>query len=167
MLIERDPARDTEDILRALGALLDAYAARGVLIREAPDGLLVRALVAPTLQARMEDAYVPMEREFGSAALLEQRLEAVARRGTGHRAGPIERALRQIGRRIDEELLASFVLIQHEQQGAWLLWHGLGAYREAELVTFGQDDIERLEAAASAARGAIAGDGAVAPASAA
>jgi hypothetical protein len=112
--------------------------------------------VAPTLDDRVDGQYLPMERLFRTSDLLTERMAAVARRGTGHRAGPIERALRQVGRRIEEEFLTSFVLIQHERDGAWLLWHGAGANREAELVTFGQDDIERLDAAAGTGRTPIA-----------
>jgi hypothetical protein len=152
VLIERDPARDTEDVLRALGAVLDAHRARGIVIREVPDGLLVRALVPPHPGAPLEGALVPMERLLRTSDIFTARMAAVARRGTDHRAGPIERALRQVGRAIDAGSLTAFVVLQREWDGAWLVWHGLGAYREAQLVTFGPDDIDRLEAAAAGAR---------------
>jgi hypothetical protein len=112
-----------EDVLRSLGAVLDTIRARAVLIREAPWGLILRAQVTP-LHGRPEARWNPIEREMTADDLARYQREAVARRGSGHVAGPHERSLRMIGRHIDEQRTIGITLIQHPAEGSWLLWHG-------------------------------------------
>lgn len=153
MLVDHDPRnRDLEDVLRSVGALLDGHLARAILIKEVEHGLLLRARVAATLDQRLDGTLMPLERVFGDHDLLEQQLAAVARRGTGHLAGPIERALRTIGRMIDERELAGFLLIQHETDGAWLLWHQAITDGRAELLAFTNGELEQLDVAVTPAR---------------
>ena len=47
MLMPRDDVTDLEDVLRSLGAFLDAHGARGIAIIERPEGLMIRAQVRP------------------------------------------------------------------------------------------------------------------------
>ncbi len=44
-----------EDVLRSLGAVLDAHLARAVVIRQRGDRLTVRAQVTASISARLED----------------------------------------------------------------------------------------------------------------
>ncbi|MCY7417844.1 MAG: hypothetical protein LH650_04995 [Chloroflexi bacterium] len=112
-----------QDTLRSLGAVLDAHRARSVYIREVSTGLLVRATVTTTLDERIVGAWQPLERLYTDGALFEQQVAAVARRGSGHQAGPLERALRLIGRQSDERSLRGLTVIQHHTDDGWMIWH--------------------------------------------
>ena len=54
-----------EDVLRALGAVLDERRAQGVVLIEVPEGLVVRARVSPTLEDRLDGSWVSLEQAFG------------------------------------------------------------------------------------------------------
>ncbi len=112
-----------EDTLRSLGAVLDDHRARSVFIRELPDGLLVRATVADTLDDHLGGQWRQLERLYSNAALFQQQVDAVTRRGTGHEAGPLERSLRLIGHQVDARRLTGMTLIQHHTDDGWLIWH--------------------------------------------
>lgn len=153
MLVSHDHSeRNLEDVLRSLGALLDARLAGSILIKEVDAGLVVRARISPTLEQRLEGTPVPLERVFTSQDILEQQLAGIARRGTGHVAGPIERALRQIGRMADERQLSGVTLIQHDTEGGWLLWHEAITDGRPQLLTLTNGEIEDLNAAVTPPR---------------
>jgi len=148
MLVSHDRrGRGLQDVLRALGAVLDSNLARAVLVKEVETGLVVRARVSLSLEQRLAGTSMPLERVFTDDDLLEQQLAAIARRGSGHLAGPIERAMRTIGRMADERALAELVLIQHETEGAWLVWHNAITQGRPELLTFTVDELEQLDVA--------------------
>lgn len=147
--------RDMEDTLRSLGAVLDAVHARHVLVREAPWGLMLRAQVAGSLEDRLDDRWRSIDREMTAEDLERYRREAVARRGTGHVAGTHERALRMIGRHIDDERLEAVTLIQHRTGAGWLLWHGTDLVDGPTLMVLEDDRLmirDAKEAEARAAR---------------
>ncbi len=155
MLVTHDHQdRNLEDALRSLGAVLDAHLARAILIKEVDRGFVVRAQVMPALDQRIGGAWVPLERVFTDPGLAEQRRAAVARRGSGHVAGPIERALRAVGRMADEGELTGLTLIQHASDGGWLLWHQALPDGRPQLRTLTNDALEQLTAAAPPRRGA-------------
>ncbi len=133
--------RDMEDTLRSLGAVLDAVHARSVLIREAPWGLMLRAQVAVTPQDQLAGRWRSIDREMTADDLARYQREAVARRGTGHVAGPHERTLRMIGRHIDEEGREGVTLIQHPSEAGWLLWHGSSAVDGPSLLVLEHDEL--------------------------
>ena len=143
MLVSRVRTTGMQETLRSLGAVLDAHRARSVCILEVPEGLLVRTAVVETLADRILAAWQPLERLYPDSALFEQQVAAVARRGTGHQAGPIERSLRLIGREVDERSLTRLTIIQHHADAGWIVWfdgpHGtqthLFAMSTAELVS--------------------------------
>lgn len=159
MRIPSDPSRPVtgEDSLRSLGAVLDAVRARGVLIREMPDGLLLRAQVAVTLRDRLDGVWTPLERHVSQDEVIRYRQEALARRGTGHVAGPHERSLRMIGRYVDDQGLVGTTLIQHATEGSWLLWSDGDDEASARLAIL-EDDQLRIEDAAEAATREAAAD---------
>jgi hypothetical protein len=153
MLISGSGMGDTvEDVLRAVGAVLDERHARGVALIEVPEGLVIRARVAADADHRGDDPWVPIEQAFGEGELLEQRLAAIARRGTGHQAGPIERALRILGRYIDHYDLTGITLMEHGEGRGWMLWHKSRTAGRHALVTFAQEELERAAEAARQAR---------------
>jgi hypothetical protein len=153
MLISGGGMGDTvEDVLRAVGAVLDERHARSVVLIEVPEGLVVRARVASDPERGWDGSWVPIEQAFGERELLEQRLAAVARRGTGHQAGAIERTLRILGRYIDHYDLSGITLMEHGEGRGWMLWHRSGGAGKHSLVTFAQDELERAAEAARRAR---------------
>jgi hypothetical protein len=131
--------RASEDVLRSLGAVLDSVHARSVLLRESDDGFVLHAQVAATLQDRLEGHWTPFERRLTVDELARYQREAIARRGTGHVAGPHERGLRMIGRHIDQHGLRDIALYQHQTEGRWLLWHGGDPADGPALITLDDD----------------------------
>lgn len=121
--IGRGRPRGMQDVLRSVGAMLDLVGARLIIIREDRDTIAVRAHVAPTLNDRIEGRWSPLERALSREDLATLRAQAVARRGTGHVAGPRERSLRMVGRHIDERSLRDVHLIEYGDEDGWLLWH--------------------------------------------
>lgn len=146
------PGETVEDVLRALGAVLDERRAQGVVLIEVPEGLVVRARVSPTLDDRIDGMWVSMEQAFGHKEILEQRMSAVQLRGTGHRAGQLERALRMLGRFIDHNDLAQVTLMEHGAGRGWLLWHRSRTAGRHVLVTFDHDELDRAASAAQVQR---------------
>jgi hypothetical protein len=156
MLTEDRGAGETvEDALRALGLALDEARAQGVVLVEVPDGLVVRARVMPTLRDRIDGAAVDQEWVYGAKEILERRLESLARRGTGHRAGPLERSLRVLGRYIDRHELREVTIMEHDDARGWLLWHRSTVAGGPVLVTFDHDEVERVASSAEAERGGL------------
>ena len=152
MLVSHDRrGRGLQDVLRSIGAVLDSNLARAVLVKEVETGLVVRARVSTTLEDRLAGASVPLERAYSKDELLEEQLAAVGRRGSGHLAGPIERAMRTIGRMADDRHLAELVIIQHDSEGAWLLWHNAVSNGKPELLAFSADELEQLDMAVTPA----------------
>ena len=123
MLVPKVRTMSMQETLRSLGAVLDGHRARSVCILEVPEGLLVRAAVSETIDDRLVGVYQPLERLYPDSALFEQQVAAVARRGTGHQAGPIERNLRLIGRQVDERALTRLTVIQHHKDAGWIVWY--------------------------------------------
>jgi hypothetical protein len=143
--------RDTEDVLRSLGAVLDSVRARSVLLRESDDGFILHASIAVTLRDRLDGRWTSLERPVPFEELRRYQREALARRGSGHVAGPHERSLRMIGRHIDEQLLRQVALFQHQTEGCWLLWHGSGEAGPA-LLTLDDDRLLIEDARQASAR---------------
>jgi len=141
-----------EDVLRALGAVLDERRARGVVLIEVPKGLVVRARVSPTIDDRLDGTWVSLEQAFGHKEILEQRMSSLQLRGSGHRAGPLERALRVLGRYIDVNDLYQVTLMEHDAGRGWLLWHRSRTVGRHVLVTFDHDEVERAASSAQEAR---------------
>ena len=152
MYLAVDRGRFTEDVFRSVGAVLDAHMAREVLIRELADGLYIRARVLPSVEHRLSGHWLPLERVFTSAELLEARVAAVGRRGTDHRAGPLERALRIVGRAADERDLAGLVLIQHPTDGGWMIWHTRSVGAQPELFTLSHSELNDMDMTAERTR---------------
>ena len=146
MLLGFDPSDGYEDVLRSLGAVLDAHRARSVYIRDVGDGLLVRATVCESIDARIGGRWSWLDRTYTREAIAESRLDAIARRGTGHVAGPIERSLRLVGRQADMRSLRRLTLIQHHKDDGWLLWHEGDSHGNPELFSMTASELETLDA---------------------
>ena len=153
MLISMDRSGGYEDLLRSLGAVLDERGARTIIVRDIPAGLLVRAVVAREASGEHPATLVPIERAYSDPTLLEAQVRAVLRRGTDHVAGPIERALRVVGRRIDAQGLQEATAIQGAADGQWSIWHHRITDGQLEAITLSADDLEGFGLAGPLDRG--------------
>ena len=70
----------------------------------------------------------------------------MARRGTGYRAGPIERSLRVIGSEVDARHLTRLTLIQHHTDDGWLVWHDGPQGRQSHLLAMSNSELWTLDA---------------------
>ena len=156
MLIAIDRSGGYEDLLRSLGAVLDELDARAVIVRDVPDGLLVRAQMPSQRLPLRAGVLEPLERLYPSPALLDAQIRAVMRRGSGHLAGPIERSLRVVGRRIDGDHLQEARAIQGVVDGEWSVWHRRVDDGRLEVLTLSSDDLEGFGMVGPLDRGAFA-----------
>lgn len=151
----RDRRNDMQDVLRSLGALLDARLAHDVRITEVVDGLHVRARLVAGVADRIAGRWSDSERRFTRLEVRRLQADARRRRGQDHMPGQHERCLRMVGRVIDERGLRDVTLIQHPD-GGWLVWHTaprsgravLTFLAEAELLAWG-DQVARTRGAVS------------------
>jgi len=155
LITDGGDGQTVEDVFRALAAVLDERHARGVVLIEVPEGLVVRARVATTSDEPAGGPLVSVEQAFGHKEILERRIAAHHLRGTGHRAGPLERSLRVVGRYIDGHDLHQVTLMEHDAGPGWLLWHRSRTAGRHLLVTFEPDELERATQAARVAREGI------------
>ncbi len=146
MMVTNARTNGMQETLRSLGAVLDAHRARKVCILEVPDGLLVRAAVAESLDDRIVGTWQPLERLYEAAALVEQHLAAVARRGSGYVAGPIERSLRIIGCQADQQHLSRLTLIQHHTDDGWMVWHDGPQGPQSHLLALSNTELWKIDA---------------------
>ena len=141
MLITMDRAGGYEDLLRSLGAVLDERGARTVIVRDIAAGLQVRALM-PTGSAGGDEAFAPIDVVFENPTLLEAQVDAILRRGTDHAAGPIEEALRAVGREIDVQGLRDTTVVQGPGADKWSVWHHRITDGRVEVICLTTEDME-------------------------
>ena len=127
-IYEGSPRQDFEEVFRSIGAFLDRRGMRDVLLLEVPDGYVVQGLVttqtsgaswSETVGTIVKETLTYLDEDI--AKFME---EAVKRRGTGEppgtpQAGSHERALRVIGRWMDEQRPHDVFLF--EQEGAYVV----------------------------------------------
>ena len=127
-IYEGSPRQDFEEVFRSIGAFLDRRGMRDVLLLEVPDGYVVQGLVATqagvntwseSVGSVVKETLTYLDEDI--AKFME---EAVKRRGSGEppgspQAGPHERALRVIGRWMDEQRPHDVFLF--EQDGAYVV----------------------------------------------
>ena len=140
MLITMDRAGGYEDLLRSLGAVLDERGARTIIVRDIPAGLQVRALMPTGTGPGATLASIDLV--FESPTLLEAQVGALLRRGTDHEAGPIEQALRAVGREIDVQGLRDPTVIQGPGDDKWSVWHHRITDGRVEVICLTTEDLE-------------------------
>lgn len=174
-IYDGSPRQDWEEVLRSIGAFLDSRAMRDILLVEAPDGFIVQGLVlVGATSGAWSDAMGQIEKEtltFLDDDIARFMEEAVARRRADAAAsaeatvaGSYERALRIIGRYIDEQKPRDVFFF--EQDGAFVVrLHQMShAGSKHVLAEFTRDDIELLLADAPHLRQPPAGAPGAAPA---
>ena len=142
MLITMDRSGGYEDLLRSLGAVLDERGARTVIVRDIPAGLVVRALMPTRSAGDADGELAPIDMVFESPTLLEAQVDALLRRGTDHEAGPIEQALRAVGREIDVQGLRHATAVQGPGDGRWSVWHHRITDGQVEVICLTTEDLE-------------------------
>jgi hypothetical protein len=169
-IYEGSPRQEFEEVLRSIGAVLDARVLRECLLLEVPDGFIVQGVATEAEGVSLRSERLGRETKVtltfvddDVARFLE---EARSRRGSGAttpewgRAGYYEKALRVIGRYLDEQKPRDIFFL--EQDGAFvvrILPSGpvTGAH---QIIEFTREDIEDLIARGPALRAADAADAA-------
>jgi hypothetical protein len=172
-IYDGSPRQDFEEVFRSIGAFLDARGMRDILMLEVSDGFVVQGLVsAGASTGAWSDTIGTVVKEtlqFLDDDIAKFMEEAVARRGRGDAAtgpshGVHERALRVVGRWMDEQKPRDVFLF--EQDGAYVVrLHVAGqAGSHHILAEFTKDDINDLVRQGPSLR--VAGPGAGTPAEA-
>src|SRR3990172_8095343 len=111
-IYEGSPRQDYEEVLRSIGAFIDQRGMREILLAEAPDGFIIQGIVgAQTDVSAWSEPTISVEKEtytFLDDDIARFMEEAMARRHGGSsndmaQAGTYERALRVLGRYIDQQ----------------------------------------------------------------
>jgi hypothetical protein len=173
-IYEGSPRQDFEEVLRSIGAVLDARAAREVLLVELQEGFLVQALATEAILGDQRSEQLGRETKI-TLTFLEDDLarfveEGHSRRGTGatapdwQRAGYYEQAFRVIGRFLDERRPRDIFFF--EQSGAFVvrILAGGPSGGAHELIEFTREDIADLIARGPALRAPVGGEGGTGPA---
>ena len=151
-IYEGSPRQDFEEVFRSIGAFLDARAMRDILMLEVSDGFVVQGLVSAGGSAgAWSDTIGTVSKEtltFLDDDIAKFMEEAMSRRGRGAPEGPgagvHERALRVVGRWMDEQKPRDVFLF--EQDGAYVVrLHVAGQAGSHHLLAeFTKDDINAL-----------------------
>ena len=127
-IYEGSPRQDFEEVFRSIGAFLDRRAMRDILLLEVPDGFVVQGLIATQSGAsswsEVIGTVVKETLSYLDEDIAKFMEEAIKRRGTGTppgspQAGSHERALRVIGRWMDEQKPRDVFLF--EQDGSYVV----------------------------------------------
>ena len=129
-IYEGSPRQDYEEVLRSIGAFVDQRGLQEILLAEAPDGFILQGIVGqrldgsawqdPSMTIDQGDLHVPRRGHRpvpGGCATLAA-APGPANDGSPM-AGPYERALRVIGRYIDDQKPKDVFFF--EQDGAYVL----------------------------------------------
>ncbi|HET7677739.1 MAG TPA: hypothetical protein VFK38_07780 [Candidatus Limnocylindrales bacterium] len=153
-IYEGSPRQDYEEVLRSIGAFLDQRAMREILLAEAPDGFIVQGIVSSAGGAGgWSDSMGQVHKEtltFLDDDIARFMDEALGRRRQGApqpdfgAAGLYERALRVMGRYIDQQKPRDIFFF--EQEGAFVLRLLMQTQAGARhvLAEFTKDDIEAM-----------------------
>ena len=175
---EGSPRQDYEEVLRSIGAYLDQRGMREVLLAEAPDGFIVQGLIVSDASGARSETFGQQSKE--TLTFLDEDIsrfmeEALARRKAGApqpdfaAAGYYERALRVIGRYVDQQKPRDVFFLEQERAFVLRLLMGSQQGLRHVLAEFTVEDIEAMiergpsfRAESSARR--LTGSGAAAPA---
>jgi hypothetical protein len=158
-IYEGSPRQDFEEVFRSIGAFLDKQGMRDILLVEVPDGFIVQGLVpggsatsawSETIGSLAKETFSFLDEDI--AKFME---ECIGRRDSGDLAAMkpgYERALRVIGRWMDEQHPKDVFLL--EQEGAYVIRLLMAAQTGAhhQLAEFTHDDVEQLVSQAPALR---------------
>ena len=126
-IYEGSPRQDFEEVFRSIGGYLDTRGMRDILILEIPEGFIIQGLSiagdSTSVWSETMGTIVKQTNTYTGEDVARFVEAGVARRGTGKpdatSAGPYERALRVIGRWIDEQKPRDVFLF--EQEGSYVV----------------------------------------------
>jgi hypothetical protein len=152
-IYEGSPRQDYEEVLRSIGAFLDQRGMREILLAEAQDGFIVQGIVTTAATAEWGESMGQASKEtltFLDDDVARFMDEAMARRAAGQpqpdldKAGYYEKALRVVGRYIDQQKPRDVFFF--EQDGAFVLrlLMATQAGTRHVLAEFTRDDVEQM-----------------------
>jgi hypothetical protein len=158
-IYEGSPRQDYEEVLRSMGAMLDQRGMREILLTETTEGYLLQGLVVGGGSDGWTDPAARVEKQ--SMELSEEEVgrfmdEGLARRsdtsGTGAYSNFYERALRVLGRYLDEQKPKDIFLFEQERAFVLRLLMSTRAGPSHVLAEFTREDIETMIANGPALR---------------
>jgi hypothetical protein len=161
-IYEGSPRQDYEEVLRSIGAFIDQRGMREIMLMEAPDGFIIQGIVGQALDvSAWSDPSAKVEKEtytFLDDDIARFMEEALARRRTGRvpdpvNAGGYERALRVLGRYIDQQKPRDVFFL--EQDGSYVVRLLMGTRQGARhvLAEFTADELATMVEQGPAWRG--------------
>ncbi len=161
-IYEGSPRQDYEEVLRSIGAFIDQRGMREIMLVEAPDGFIIQGLVGQAVDvSAWNDPSARIEKEtytFLDDDIARFMEEALARRRNGHVAAPssagaYERALRVLGRYIDQQKPRDVFFL--EQGGSYVVRLLMGTRQGARhvLAEFTAEELSAMVGQGPAWRG--------------
>lgn len=159
-IYEGSPRQDFEEVFRSIGAYLDRRGMKEILLAEAPDGFIVQGLVmvgggtwSDAMGQQLKETLTFLDDDI--SRFME---EGVARRTsrttvTPHVAGYYERALRVIGRYMDEQKPRDVFFFEQDGNFVVRLLKSTQAGSRHMLFEFTAEDVEKMVADARNRRG--------------
>ena len=165
-IYEGSPRQNYEEVLRSMGAFVDQCGLQEILLAEAPDGFVLQGVVGQTrAESTWQDPSMSITKEtytFLDEDVVRFLEDAHARRRHGPAndgspmAGRYERAMRVIGRYIDDQKPRDIFFF--EQDGAYVLRLLMNTRQGArhQLVEFTSEDLASMAYQAPSLRGELA-----------
>lgn len=159
-IYDGSPRQDFEEVFRSIGAYLDRRGMKEILLAEAPDGFIVQGLVlvgggtwSDAMGQQMKETLTFLDDDI--SRFMD---EGVARRGSrsaasSHVAGYYERALRVIGRYMDEQKPRDVFFFEQDGNFVVRMLKSSQAGSRHVLFEFTAEDVERMIADAPYNRG--------------
>jgi hypothetical protein len=162
-IYEGSPRQDFEEVLRAIGAVLDARGYREILLTEVPDGFLVQGLRASgDNTTNWSETIGHLNKEtltFSDEEIARYMDEALACRGKGRPGAGnpatnyYEQALRVIGRYLDEQRPRDVFFLEQEGSFVVRMLSNEQTGSRHQLAEFTRDDITEMIGQAPSQRG--------------
>ncbi len=168
-IYEGSPRQDFEEVFRSIGAFLDQRGMREVLLTEAPDGFIVQGLVitssggsgwSESMGQQTKETLTFLDDDiarFMDEALTRRKTGAPPPERTG--AGTYEKALRVLGRYMDEQRPRDVFFFEQDGSFVVRLLMGTQAGTRHVLAEFTKDDIAEMIARGPALRQPAAAPG--------
>ena len=153
-IYEGSPRQDFEEVFRSIGSFLDSRGMRDILLVEVPDGFVVQGLVAAGSSAsawsESVGSIVKETLSFFDDDIAKFMEEAAARRGKAQpdprTLGPHEKALRVVGRWMDEQRPKDVFLFEQDGQYVVRLLVATQGGAHHEISEFTREDVDILVA---------------------
>jgi hypothetical protein len=159
-IYDGSPRQDFEEVFRSIGAYLDRRGMKEILLAEAPDGFIVQGLVltgggtwSDEMGQQLKETLTFLDDDIGR--FMD---EGAARRSTRstastHSAGYYERALRVIGRYMDEQKPRDVFFFEQDGNYVVRVLRSSQAGSRHVLFEFTAEDVEKMIADARHRRG--------------